>query len=509
MESRFNFDALFVLDLANNHQGNPAHALEIIRECGRVARARQARTALKFQFRHLPSLIHPAHATGTDNKHIPRFMGTALAKEDYATLTAAVRGAGLITMATPFDEASVDLIEELDIDVIKVASCSAHDWPLLEQIARHNRPVIVSTGGLTLDGIDDIVSFLDHRRVHFALMHCVAIYPTPPEALQLNQIDALRRRYPTVTIGFSTHEVPQALAPVGIAVAKGAQILERHVGIPTKDAPLNLYSSTPAEIDAWMQAAQQAWLMCGAETRPPAPEVEITSLESLQRGVYARVAIKEGQRVHRDDVYFAMPLAQGALPSGRWRDDLIATRPIDKDAPLSAGANVSLPPENPNQVLLDAIHAIKAMLNEAKIALPTDFKLEFSHHYGIPRFREVGAVLIDCINRDYCKKLIVQLPGQRHPNHYHKRKEEAFQVLSGVMEAELEGRRRTLYPGDILVVPQGVWHSFWTETGLIFEEVSTTHHLNDSFYEDKAINVMTRDQRKTVVSQWGRYQLAS
>lgn len=509
MESRFDFDKLFVLDLANNHQGSRAHALDIIAECGRVARARQARAALKFQFRHLPSLVHPAHVKETRNKHIPRFLGTALAKDDYAALADAVRAAGMVTMATPFDEASVALIEDLSIDVIKVASCSAHDWPLLEEIARHNRPVVVSTGGLTLDGIDDIVSFLDHRRVHFALMHCVAIYPTPPEALQLNQIDALRRRYPSVTIGFSTHEVPQALAPVAVAVAKGAQILERHVGMATPDTPLNQYSSTPAEVDAWMAAAQEAWVMCGELTRPPAPEAEVASLESLQRGVYARVGIKAGQQVHRDDVYFAMPLEPGGLPSGRWRDDLTAQTGIEKDAPLSFDTNVSRPAENVNQVLLDAIHTIKAMLNEAKIALPTDFKLEFSHHYGIPRFREVGAVLIDCINREYCKKLIVQLPGQRHPNHYHKRKEEAFQVLSGVMEAELEGRRRTLYPGDILVVPQGVWHSFWTETGLIFEEVSTTHHLNDSFYEDKAINTMTREQRKTVVSQWGRYQLAT
>jgi N-acetylneuraminate synthase len=119
----------------------------------------------------------------------------------------------------------------------------------------------------------------------------------------------------------------------------------------------------------------------------------------------------------------------------------------------------------------------------------------------------VGAVLIDCINREYCKKIIIQMPGQRHPNHYHKRKEETFQVLSGIMEAEVEGRQRRLYPGDILVVPQGVWHSFWTETGLVFEEISSTHYADDSYYEDKRINAMQRRERKTLVSQWGRYQI--
>ena len=99
----------------------------------------------------------------------------------------------------------------------------------------------------------------------------------------------------------------------------------------------------------------------------------------------------------------------------------------------------------------------------------------------------------------------MQLPGQHHPSHYHKRKEETFQVLSGTMEAEVEGRRRTLYPGDVLVVPQGVWHSFWTETGLIFEEISSTHYNNDSFYEDPAIASLPREQRKTKVDNWRAY----
>jgi len=64
-----------------------------------------------------------------------------------------------------------------------------------------------------------------------------------------------------------------------------------------------------------------------------------------------------------------------------------------------------------------------------------------------------------------------------------------------------------LYPGDLVVVPQGVWHEFRTNEGVIFEEISTTSRADDSFYEDKTINAMSRAQRKTVVTNWGRYQL--
>ena len=121
-------------------------------------------------------------------------------------------------------------------------------------------------------------------------------------------------------------------------------------------------------------------------------------------------------------------------------------------------------------------------------------------------FAEVGIIIITCVNRSYCKKLVIQFPGQRHPSHYHKRKEETFQVLSGVLEMTVEGRRRTLHPGDIQLVQQGVWHEFWTSTGVVFEEISTTHFKDDSFYEDKSIN-QSGTARKTIVNQWGRNRI--
>ena len=120
---------------------------------------------------------------------------------------------------------------------------------------------------------------------------------------------------------------------------------------------------------------------------------------------------------------------------------------------------------------------------------------------------ETGAVIIDCVNREYCKKLLVQLPGQKHPNHFHRRKEETFQVLFGVLHTEVDGHYKDLHPGETLLVLPGVWHRFWTTTGVIVEEISTTHFNNDSYYEDKNINRMERSERKTKVDHWGRFQL--
>ena len=64
-----------------------------------------------------------------------------------------------------------------------------------------------------------------------------------------------------------------------------------------------------------------------------------------------------------------------------------------------------------------------------------------------------------------------------------------------------------LQPGDTLTVSPGTWHSFKTDTGCIFEEISTTAFPNDSVYRDEAINALTSGQRKTIVDHWGRFQI--
>lgn len=505
-DAPFAFADLFVLDLANNHQGDVAHGRRIVRECAEIVRKHGVRAAIKFQFRELDSFIHAAHRKGSDNKHVGRFLSTRLDRAGFQALLDEVRAQGLVAMCTPFDEASVDLIKDMRFDVLKIASCSAADWPLLEKAAGSGLPILASTGGLATSDIDNLVSFFSHRAVNFALMHCASIYPTPDVDMQLNQIDALRRRFPGTTIGWSTHETPDDTMPVAIAVAKGARMFERHVGVVTDKIKLNTYSSTPAQVDVWLAAYAKAKAICGAAERPPATKVEADSILSLRRGVFAKAPVDAGTVLTRDMVYFAMPCAEDQLDSGRWREGIVAEKALAADASVAL-AGIRLPSDPAAKVLKRAIHDVKAMLAEALVALDTGFQVEFSHHFGMERFREIGTTLITCVNREYCKKLLVQLPGQRHPLHYHKRKEETFQVLAGELISEVDGRVRRLGPGETALVLPGVWHRFWSEKGAVVEELSTTHFNDDSVYQDPAIQGLTRAQRKTVVDHWGRYQI--
>lgn len=496
----FNFDQFFVLDMANNHQGDVEHGLRIIREHGEVVRKHNIHAGLKFQFRQLDSFIHPDHKTTTTNKHIPRFLSTRLREEDYARLTEGVRESGMATICTPFDEESVDVIEKLGIEVIKIASCSAADRPLLERVAEAKLPVIASTAGLSIPQIDFLTAFFEDRGLNFAIMHCVAIYPTPPAQLRLNQIDLLKSRYRGVPIGFSTHEDPDSLFPVQMAVAKGAKMFERHVGVATETIKLNAYSSTPAQLDLWLGAYGIARAACGGEERAPAPEVEIESLRSLARSVFARTAIKAGQELTRENVFFAMPVVEGALTTNQWVGGIVADRDYSVNEALSG--ELRSEENEQDRILRDILIQTKGILSEARVPIGKGSHIELSHHYGLERFREFGAIIVTCVNRAYTKKLVIQLPRQKHPYHHHKIKEETFQLLYGDMEAEIDGHRTKLEVGDTILVSPGAWHKFHTLDGCIFEEVSTTHINNDSFYEDERIARLTREERKTEIPNW-------
>lgn len=494
------FTDLHIFEMANNHQGDPEHGLLIIKRMGKIARTHGIKAAVKFQYRDIDSFIHPDYVSRTDVKHIPRFLSTRLTDADFRSMVQAVRDEGMVTVVTPFDEVSVGRCLEHGIDILKIASCSADDWPLLTEVASTGRPIIASTGGLELSKIDALVSFFAHRDAEFALMHCVGMYPTPNVNLHLNFIDKLKSRFPYLPIGWSGHEAPDNNDPVVVAIAKGAEILERHVGVPTDEITLNKYSMNPDQVESWVQAIERAREICGEVGVKKVTEDERESLLSLKRGVFARREIAAGETILPEDVFFAMPCEEGQLTSGefgRYRASYIASRDYKPNEAVFERVQV-----DDVSTVRSVIHDVKGMLYEARIELGRDFQIELSHHYGIQQFRRTGAIIVNIINRDYCKKLIVVLPGQSHPAHAHKIKEETFQLLWGELEVSYDGARHLLRPGDKMLVEPGKMHSFKSNSGCIFEEISTTHRKSDSFYEDESISSKDLMERKTIIEDW-------
>lgn len=492
------FNNLFIFEMANNHQGDVEHGLKIIKAMGKIARKYGINAAVKFQYRDLDTFIHPGFRNRKDVLHVERFLQTQLSETDFMTMISAVYDEGMTTMCTPFDEISVSAILDHGIQIIKVASCSANDWPLLEVTAKARKPVICSTGGKSTYDIDNIVSFFSHRDVDFALLHCVGIYPTPNEAVQLNFMSRMMRRYPYIKVGYSGHETPDNFDVVKVAVAKGASILERHVGVETDRIKLNKYSMNPEQTDNWVASALEARRICGEDgSEKRITQAELDSLLSLARGVYTRNPITKGKTICPEDVFFAMPCAEGQTTSGEYQETMTASRDYKSNVPIKEH-------RQPNIINLvrGIIHDAKGMLYEANIEVGSDFTIELSHHYGMEHFRQTGALIVNVVNREYCKKLIVMLPGQKHPNHHHKIKEETFQLLWGDLEINLNGSKILLKRGDTFLVKRGDWHSFATRNGAIFEEISTTHVKGDSYYENEQISKKDPMERKTVIENW-------
>jgi sialic acid synthase SpsE/mannose-6-phosphate isomerase-like protein (cupin superfamily) len=491
---------LFIFEMANNHMGSVDHGLRIVEAMYEASRGFPFAFAVKFQYRDIDTFIHPDYRERYDLKFVKRFTETRLSWDQYARLKRAVSDAGLISVCTPWDEISVDRIEEHGYDFIKIPSCYLTDWPLIERIGRSQLPVIGSTAGVPVEDIDRVVSFFRHRNRAFSLMHCVGEYPTRDENLQLGQIHLLKRRYPGMEVGYSTHERPDNCDAIKLAIGMGATLFEKHVGVPTETIKLNAYSATPQQVRDWLQSAADAYRMQGnSEQRYSFTQEEVKTLRALQRGVFLQTEIKAGERLRSNQIFYAIPNIDGQLVANDMSKytDFYATEQIASGGPALASNTRAC--DRLRQVY-SIVGDVKKMLKRSRAVVPGQCELEISHHYGIDNFAKFGSTIITVVNREYCKRIIVLLPGQVHPEQYHKQKDETYHILHGEITLTLDGVEQIKKANDVVVIPRGVRHGFTTRTGTVIEEVSSYYTQGDSFYTDAAIEANTN--RKTFVSYW-------
>lgn len=489
---------LFIFEMANNHQGSVEHGKNIIKECSKIAKKYKLNAAVKLQYRHLDTFIHPDFKNNKEAKHIGRFLETALKPDEFKKLINLIKSEGLTSICTPFDEISVGLIIDHEIDVIKIASCSADDWPLVTQIAKSQKPVIASTGGLELWQIDNIVSYLTHRLSQVGVLHCIGMYPTPNENLNINFIQTMIKRYPGIPIGYSGHEPPENTDVIKLALAKGATIFERHIGLPTDKVKLNAYSMNPEQIEKFIEAYFTAKDILGSNLKT-ITDNEKDSLLSLKRGVFLNKPVKKGNFIGSNDVYYAMPCSKGQITSGDF-GKIRARYTAGKDYKANEGLFENYT-EDTYHKIRRIIHKAKALLAETNIVLSSNYTVELNHHYGIENYDKFGCLIINLINREYCKKIIVVFPGQHHPEQKHMKKEETFHILHGDLNITLNGISQKVSKGEIITIERGVLHSFYSDNGAVIEEVSTTHLVNDSYYTDPLISEQDPMQRKTVLER--------
>lgn len=220
-------DPVYVIaEIGLNHNGDISIAKALI-DAAAVAGAQ----AVKFQKRE-PSVSTPAHMKDTLREtpwgtmtYLEYRYRVEFDREQYIEIGDYATVLGLDWFASPWDEQSVEFLEDISVVAHKVASASVTDVGLLRALAATGKPIILSTGMSTLDQIDAAVEILGVDQL--VILHATSTYPLPAAEANLRTISTLKDRFPGVPVGYSGHEPGLQISLA--AVALGAVAVERHI----------------------------------------------------------------------------------------------------------------------------------------------------------------------------------------------------------------------------------------------------------------------------------------
>lgn len=222
----------------------------------------------------------------------------------HEALFAEAKKCGLVCFSTPFDYSAVDFLEKLNVPAYKVASFEIFDTPLIRYMARHKKPVIMSTGLATLPDIHDAVAACHaegNKKV--ALLKCTSAYPAPVEEANLLTIADMKKRF-NCTVGLSDHTLGTTVALT--AVALGAQIIEKHFILDKKlGGPDAAFSLSPGEFGLMVRQVREAEKAMGEVTY----EISAKARPSLQlaRSLFVVKDIKKGEKINAENIRSIRP----------------------------------------------------------------------------------------------------------------------------------------------------------------------------------------------------------
>jgi len=273
-----------IAELGINHGGDPALAREMLLaaiEAGADAIKLQSYQTARFLARS-SDYYDVLHDAELPSAAIEELIG--LASEKGAVLFSAV-----------FDEPSADLLASLGAPAFKIASGDLTHLPLLAHVSAVGRPMIVSTGGATMQEIETALAAIREARADtpVALLHCISNYPTAPEDTNLACMATMEAAF-GLPVGFSDHTLGNT-APIA-AVALGARIIEKHFTLDrTAPGPDHQLSADPAMLAELAEALAAAHATVGRAEKAPVEAADF--IPQIRRSVTAHVAIPAGATI--------------------------------------------------------------------------------------------------------------------------------------------------------------------------------------------------------------------
>ncbi|MCB1142440.1 MAG: N-acetylneuraminate synthase family protein [Leptospiraceae bacterium] len=191
---------------------------------------------------------------------------------------------GVDFFSTPLCESAVDLLVSLKVPVIKVASGDVVNFQLLKKIAKTNLPVFLSSGAADFYEVVRAIEFFGSNATEeLCLMHCVSLYPAPPEKLNLKTIELYGEMY-SFPLGFSDHS--KGFTGAVLSVGLGARVIEKHFTLDKSlPGPDHTISANPEELKLLSEQINSAYLMIG-ERKKIVHEEELNGRYYGRRSAY-------------------------------------------------------------------------------------------------------------------------------------------------------------------------------------------------------------------------------
>ncbi|MGK9268171.1 pseudaminic acid synthase [Bacillus inaquosorum] len=214
------------------------------------------------------------------------------------------RELGMIPLSTPFDESSVDFLEDLGVPIYKIASFENTDIPLIKKVAATGKPIIISTGMATVAEIDESIRAAKEAGCkEFILLKCTSTYPASPENTNISTIPHMKELF-NCQVGLSDHTMGTGVAVASVAL--GATVIEKHFTLSRADGGVDsAFSLEPSELKELVVETERAWQALGQITYGPTDE-EKASLK-FRRSIYVKKDIKAGEIFTKDNIKVVRP----------------------------------------------------------------------------------------------------------------------------------------------------------------------------------------------------------
>jgi len=315
----------FIADVGSNFNGSKELAKKYVKICKSIGV-----DIVKFQCWEVDDLFSKFHPAYEVLKERQSPLGLPL--EWHNEIKKEADREGIIFSTTPTQPYHVEKLEEIDVEIYKVASGDLTFFPLLDEINKTGKPAILSTGMATLSETELALGRLSNCR-EIVILHCVSLYPPEFSEVNLKAIETLKKEFPECSVGLSDH-TPGYEIPIA-AVSMGISYIEKHITISkefkTPDAPFSL---SVDEFKGLIETIKKIETSMGDGKKVPVLR-EIPERFWARRGIYAKKNLKKGEVLTLEKLSFLRP--SKGVPSESFEALLgkRAKRDINKGEPIS------------------------------------------------------------------------------------------------------------------------------------------------------------------------------